>query len=180
MASEVKVKGMKEGIIVSTEDAIKLKELFVNESVPLTKRVAIGDWVGTKSEIKSVWIDRGGFKSKTTTIGNDLEVYLKERKAFQALPLLDRAKTIGFFKFLWAGFKPNEDVDDDTLAKVYALQEEFFEKNPYRILPDIILFKEIFGEKTCSRLVGSIASRSVQSDVEYSQQEINYYSSFKH
>lgn len=180
--SEVRIKGRKEPMQVSYMVGKNLKELFLNEKIPDTKKIEIDDWVGTKGDIKGVWLDSDSFKKMTREVESPSvqmnREYIEGRKKFLALSLDEKANQLGFFGFMYVGFKGTSEIPEKVQKKVIELQRDFFEKNPFRIVADPVIFKELLGGK-CIQMASGLITRVVSRDMQCAETEENYQNSFE-
>lgn len=181
MASEIKIKGRKEPIETTFVIADRIKALWLNKEVPKDAKIEVGDWVGTKDDIKSIWLDRKGDVSsraeKLDTMAQANADYIKQRKEFQALSLDEKAKQVGFFKMLYYGYVKELKVPDEIIEKAIERQRAFFKEHPFNILPDPLIFKDLINSKdnSCLKPIFSIVSMSISTDKKYTEQEELYH-----
>lgn len=179
MSTEIRIKGRIDPLVVSFEAGSAIKQLFLNENIPASKKIEINDWTGTKADIKSVWLNKDDFKKTINVAENSFETYKKERSAIQALPIDERASRIGFFQIMWSCFMGTKMLDQYIILEVIELQKEFFTKNHYRIIPDIDLFKKFFEGKSGIGMHLSLIESVLRSDKNSAEIEEAYFKSFK-
>jgi hypothetical protein len=145
MAYIIKIRGEEEGISVNDLQGQKL--LLAWEEYHKTKKnipIEINGYHGTISDIRNILFEKNVKKV------SDLEVndYTKEHADIRKLPIKDKATRSGFLKLVHYTFtgKKLEDENIELKKKLVDVQIKFFTNNPKRIYPDLILFKEIYGD----------------------------------
>jgi hypothetical protein len=106
------------------------------------------------------WINFGTFSCKAGSItgitlesetqdknGNKQveEEYYADRMATLRLPVEVRAKRLGFWKFFYKVMRDKETTPELD-AKAEQIQLEFFKLHPFRLEPDVRIFKELVGQ----------------------------------
>lgn len=167
---------MKDPLVITSEQAKKLREIYLDEKIPNTKPVSIGEqWVGTKGDIKGVWLEKE--EKSTNARTNDVyNSYLRFRLKIKNLTPEEKAQRIDLFKllFLGAGNKM-EKLDLPLIDDVIKRQTGFFSQpeNRYRIYPDLSVFLGLgcdsVSDPTAKILMGSINQDRYLAKVEFDQ-----------
>lgn len=175
MASKIYIKGMKEPLIITDEQAKKLRDIYLDEKIKNTNVVSIGDsWVGTKGDIKGVWLDKEEKKTNARTT-ETYDSYLRFRLNIKNLPPEEKAKRTHIFELLFFGAgNPKDKLTQELLNKVIEKQTEFFAlpENRYRIYPDFSVFAGL-GCDSVSDPVAKIMTGAINQDRHLAKVELN-------
>lgn len=168
-------------IIVPYEKAVQIQKFIEDKAIPKDERVKIGEsFSGVKADIRRIWLDKEEYKAKIKKDdGDSMDEYLKHRKKVQSMTMLERSKLTGFFTLVFFSYmnrKPNEQ----EIEMAEKLQLMFYEDNPFRIVPDPIIFSEDLIPNTARPGFGiSYVRPALSLDTRYAENEESYAKSFK-
>lgn len=175
MPSILKLKGKREDIEIDYELAVKLKTIFLDDSIPDTKRISFGSFTGTKGEIRSVWAENPYKEKKNDDFEKQNRLQMQERRDFLALTPQEKASQIGFFGFVFVGFMGRKPTNVEE-AKAVDLQEKFYTKNIYRRFPDPEIFKDTLIPSHLHCTNGNMVRTVVLNDCKLALENEAYYS----
>lgn len=145
--AKIKISGYSELIEITNEKAKTIRDLLLDESVDRYQMLDInGSIMIPKKNIISVFLDQ------ETNTENDLfkkrfEDYNKRRKEILEMPIYERVKVNAWahFKlFYWAVYNKNPK-EDEWKIKVLEKAAKYFEDNPMRCVPSILVWFDLLG-----------------------------------
>lgn len=155
---EIMIKGKINPIVVSFSSGQSIKQDWEKYKQGGENAVfETNDFSGTMSDIR-YFCKKSPHQSQKINYQDYKEEYKKERNITLSQSPERRAKNLGLFKIIYYAFtgcNPSEDI----LQKATEIQKDFFTKNPKRMFPNPIIFKDIVkknytsqGMETHSRL----------------------------
>lgn len=144
----VKVKGMREGFVVSYTEGNTIAKNWANDSIPQTSIFTIGDARIQKSEINGVIPfeekdeegERQANDEKFSRMAKECnEEYLKEANKTPE----EKAKRMEWFKTVYLVMSGGKKALPELKVDAYNRQIAFFKDNPGRTLSDPIIYKDL-------------------------------------
>jgi len=165
----IRVRGRKEPLHVEGDSLLEDWRLY-QEGKGKDFILTLGNWTGKLSMIADFFVEEAAKSNKSFDDYYEMERKEQLRK-LQLVPA-ERAKELGFFRFLYWGFtkKDSKEIKTNSGASIedfaIELQKKFFEENPKRVWPDPIIFKAIIKSNTCDQAVTGIVERLIRVDYE--------------
>lgn len=163
----LRIKGRREALHTDDAELLNDWKLF-QEDKGGDAIVTIGNWTGHLSSILDFT------EEPTTKMGKSFDyIYDIERaevKRKRDMSPVDRAKEMGFFRWLYWGFTkqdsrgvalPNGTPIEELAEK---LQAHFFSEHPLRIWPDPDIFKNIIKSTSCDGAVLRVIENIIRVD----------------
>ena len=152
--SAVIIRGVRQPIMLSKNNAEQVKSVFENNSVDESYVISIGNQSFRKGEIKHIEILSDGHsqQDEIAFAMKQAEEENTKRQAILKKPLEERAKDLLLFRMFYR-YATGQKATTDVLEVAYGIQYDFFKRNPQRTICDPRLWKDIIGNK-----VGSVSN----------------------
>lgn len=167
MAAKIRVRGLPDALDVSSELAERIKADWENDTIPNSRKIAIGDWSGTKGDIRSIYNERRVSDDQDDAQDKINDEYRKFRAQRLKLTPADRAKSLALFQIIYWGFTRNKDIPHDVKTKAIELETKFYELNHGRIHPDPEIFKEMFRGMEMNKFALPVIENIIRADRQY-------------
>lgn len=169
MASKIKIKGV--GYVdIQNSDARYLDKVWQDDSVDGDQKLIFGNHHILKNDIGGfIHEEENSTKNKRheDTYEEHRRAYLEWRRAVLAKTPFERGQSLSFFSLVYSSVNPGEEAPEDIKARVKSLQEAFFRANPKRCLPDLMIYKPIFKEKSMMFGMGFMLSSAINQDKDF-------------
>lgn len=143
--SQIKLKGDKEPIFVSSASATQIQKMFEDKSLSGDSPIRVGRWSFLKNAIRAIVVcpdqlDGDDLK----VVQNNEEEDFQKRKTFLTYTPEGKSEHLEPFKLFYRAMV-GKDADDEVLSKAKEIQLNFFRSNHKRCYCDPLLFKALIG-----------------------------------
>ena len=159
------IKGHKEPLIVNNNVANGVIAILDDNTKNNQSKVVIGNWYGTKEDIKSVLLEEEQEHFDTSEYKNYVKDELEERKRLLQLSKEELAEfNKKFYRMVYTFITGSMNTTSEDEAK--ERMKEWFEKNPYHTVPNPKCFYDLIPLQEVNRnfeamlhIVGNIFER---------------------
>lgn len=148
----VKLKG-NEKVEVDEITGKKIQKILEEGTTTGSEWIKLGKRLTKMSELLSVELQEAR-ASEMPQIENS-KSYYDERRDLLSISPKNRARKTGMFALMYWAVTGKNQIEPELIQKVIAFQEDFFIKNPKRVLPDYLGLKKLIPEKELLREVNT-------------------------
>ncbi len=144
MNSTLQLKGVREQINVTRSEAINIKKIWEDNSVPFDFKLTVGHYTFPKSDIKLI-IEQSDTGRKESMEEDHRLFYENERKSHDTLAKQSpeqKAHMLGMFEGFYK-IATTEEPTQEIIERAYEVQLDFFKKHPLRTLCDAHILKSL-------------------------------------